>query len=1285
MFHIRKLLVGGFLSICTVSSTYAQKSMENKIDWKTNTIDLLDQSGTKKIEVFDGAIYDHRYHDLPLVTGTLSGSFSSIVLEDAAYKEVSIELSNEQKKNIKEQPIVEFGPLFERKKEFTGYTILPYRINKNTGKYEVLTRYKINAIQGNSTRATRAARNYASNSVLNSGNWFKLGINSTGIHKLSYDNLVSLGIDPTTIDPRNIRIYGNGGGMLPEHNLIERYDDLVENHIYVSGENDGVFDRNDYILFYARGPLSILPNNNAQVMYHEQHPYSSEYFYFISADLGPGKRVQNSAVPSGNVTTTITDYNEFYLHEIERSTGVNTTIRSGRIRWGEEFGAQSEYTFNFEVPDVITSKPMKIMVDMIGRSEAPSNSQFRLKYNNTPIGNYTAFGVDFDYIGTYGQIINTNYLNVTPNNNVNINIEFIRPNFSSIGYLNYITVNAIRKLKIINNEIRFRSFESVGSGNIAQFIVESPSVSNTFVWDISDKISPKNMPLTIQGTNVIFNSESSALKEFCAFVGSNFKTPNLVGRIENQNLHGLGFYDFIIITHPDFLSQANRLAEFRTTNNNLRCLVITPDKIYNEFSSGTQDASAIRDFLKMFYDRAGNNELNMPKYVLLFGDGSYDNLGLVSSNSNYIVTYESRQSTSPITSYVSDDYFGLLDDVEGNWELANPSYGSTALDLAVGRLPVRNALQATQMVDKIIHYSNSSTLGDWRNKYVLIADDEDGNLHFTHAENHYRTILSRTNTVNVDKIYMDAYQQISTPAGNRYPEVNAQFNQRVNTGALVINYIGHGGENGLGHEKILTIDDISTWKGFNNMPVLLTATCSFSRWDDPAFQSAGELSLLQPNGGAIALFTTTRVVYAHQNETINRSFLQSLFDSTNRGSTNTLGDIYRKTKNRNGVGIGLDQRNFSLLGDPSLPFALPKYNVITESINDIPTNASNADTIKALKTITIKGAITDNNGNIITSANGTIFPAVYDKITNQKTLGQDRGSSASNFEVRRNVIYKGKASVVNGRFSFSFVVPKDINYTYGFGRISYYARIGANDANGAFDSVYVGGSSDNLIDDKVGPEMQLFLNNENFVNNGITGDAPTLIVKLKDQNGINTVGNGIGHNITASLNNGTKTEKIDLNEFYEATLDSYQEGEIRYTFNKLNPGNYKLTVKAWDVVNNSSEISTDFTVIESKNFNIDRVLNYPNPFTTNTAFQFEHNRPGDDLQAMVQVYTISGKLVKTIIKNISSSGSRISDITWDGKDEYGDKLARGVYVYRMKVRASDGSIADKYEKLVILK
>ncbi len=1285
-YHFNLILVI-FCTFGALNTVSAQSILSKKLTWRSSEILAPDQTNSIKLESFDGAVFDYRYKNLSFYTERIKGSFHSVEIIQAQYETLSQPLSKEQKDSISSSPKIYSGLVYDRKVAHTLIRILPYRINSN-GTVEKLVSFQIRMLPLALKSTGNASRVYASNSVLKNGEWFKMGISSSGMYKITYDDLAKLGLYVDQINPKNIRIYGNGGGIVPEANYITRYDDLQENAIQVIGEEDGKFNPGDYILFYGRGPNETTVDINNNIIQNTTNPYSYESFYFLNVDKGAGKRMSIQANDPNTATQTIDDYNYFAYHEKNYSTGLNTTIKSGRERYGEEFNNQTVYDFNFNIPDVVTSKATKIRVDLLARVQYPYTSSFVIKANGTKVSTMICEGVKFSYEWPYGNTASTGNLTIATSENINLNIQYNRPDISAIGYLNFIWVNAYRKLKMNSNQLNFINTSAYGAGKISQYSLTTINPASTIVLDVTNKTEPKIQTTQINGNNLLFTLNGDVIREFQAYSGSDFSAPRMLGKIENQDLHALGQYDLIIITHPEFKQEAERLAEFRKTNNNLRSLVVLPSQIYNEFGSGAQDASAVRDFVKMFYDRAGNNIAEMPKYLLMFGDGSYDNLDIIKSNSNYVVTFESRNSIAPFGSYVSDDFFGFLDDIEGDWDY-NPSadYGAVALDVAVGRLPVRNSLQAKQMVDKIIHYSNSETFGDWRNKYVLIADDQDGNLHQEDAEFHAATIKSRNKDFNIDKIYLDSYQQMSTPSGNRYPEVNAAFNQRVNTGALVINFIGHGGENGLAHEKILTIEDINSWKGLDNMPVLLTATCSFSRWDDPAFQSAGELSLLNPNGGAIALFTTTRIVYANENKTINDSFVKALFDSTNAGGTNTLGDIFRTSKNYNGIGVEINQRNFTLLGDPSLPFATPKYKVITESINNKPIDTANADTIKALSTIQIKGYIADKNGNLLSNYNGIVYPAIYDKKTMQKTLAQDKGvggSTVMSYEVQKSVIYKGKASVQNGRFTFSFVVPKDISYNIGYGRISYYAQLGTVDANGSYDSVMVGGSSNSIINDTQGPEMSIYLNDENFAPGGITGENPLLIVKVSDQHGVNTVGNGIGHNITATLTSEAGVQKIDLNEYYEATLDSYQAGEIQYPLTKLSPGNYKLSVKAWDVLNNSSEKTTEFTVLDSKEFAIDRVYNYPNPFTTNTGFQFEHNRPGDQLDVMVQIFTVSGKLVKTIQQNIPGAGSRVSNIAWDAKDEYGDKLARGVYVYRMKVKSSDGTIADKYQKLVIL-
>lgn len=1281
-------IIAFFSIFCATSVSFAQINTTRKLQWEISTISNNDGKTTEQIESFPEATFDYSLKNLSFYTEKLKGSYQSIEISNPIYASSNQKFSKSQLDFIKSEASLEFEPVYERKTISTLVRILPYRKNE-AGQIEKLISFDLRTLSGSNKASTPlASRTYASNSVLQTGNWYKLGVTSTGMYKLGYEQLQSLGIAVDQINPKNIRIYGNGGGFLPEANYLSRYDDLQENAIQVVGEDDGVFNKGDYILFYAKGPNNISIDFTNKILQNNTNPYSSESFYFITSDLGLGKRMSTQSSSNAVPTITINDYNYFDVYEKSYSTGVNSTIKSGRERYGEEFNNQTSYDFNFNIPDVVTSKSLKIRADLIGRVQAPGSSSFQVKYNGQIVSTINCSGVEFTYDEAYGNIVTTGLMNLIPNENIGLTITYNKPDITALGYLNFIWVNAYRNLKMLGNQMTFRNVDAFGAGIIAQYNFLASTPSNTTILDVSDKINPKIQEVITNGNVLTYTLAGDEMKEFIAYSGNNFASPRLVGKIANQNLHALGQYDFIIITHPDFKNEADRLAEFRQTNNNLRTLVVLPSDIYNEFGSGAQDATAIRDFMKMFYDRAGNNTSEMPRYLLLFGDGSYDNLGIIKQNTNYIVTFESRNSTTPFGSYVSDDYFGLLDDIEGDWD-TNPraSYGAIALDVAVGRLPVQSPLQARQMVDKIIHYNNTETFGDWRNKYVLIADDQDDNLHLNHAEGHAAIIRSRNKDFNIDKVYLDSYQQISTPSGNRYPEVNAAFNQRVNSGALVINYIGHGGENGLAHEKILTIDDINNWKGIDNMPVLLTATCSFSRWDDPAFQSAGELCLLNPNGGAIAMFTTTRIVFAFDNKTLNEAFVKSLFDSTNVGGTNTLGDIFKNSKNYNGVGLSINQRNFTLLGDPSLPFATPKYKVITESINNKSLSATDVDTIKALSTIQIKGYIADKNGNLLSNYNGVVYPAVYDKKSNQKTLGQDKGLAGSNvtsYVVQKNVIYKGKASVQNGRFTFSFVVPRDISYSIGYGRLSYYAQLGNVDANGANDSVLVGGSFNATSSDVQGPEMKVYLNDENFATGGITGENPMLIVKLNDEHGVNTVGNGIGHNITATLTTNNEVQKIDLNEYYESTLDSYQSGEIKYPFAKLSAGKYTLSVKAWDVFNNSSEKTTEFTVLDSKNFSIDKVYNFPNPFTTSTGFQFEHNRPGDNLSVMIQVFSVSGRLVKTIEQEIGNAGSRVANIAWDGKDDYGDKLARGVYVYRVKVKASNGNIADKYQKLVVL-
>ncbi|NBX80586.1 MAG: T9SS C-terminal target domain-containing protein [Flavobacteriales bacterium] len=722
--------------------------------------------------------------------------------------------------------------------------------------------------------------------------------------------------------------------------------------------------------------------------------------------------------------------------------------------------------------------------------------------------------------------------------------------------------------------------------------------------------------------------------------------------------------------------------------------VVKTDDIYNEFSSGAPDAGAIRMFAKMFYDRAALAPTTKPKYMLLFGDGTYDPKNRVSNNNNYVLTYQVDQSENHISALVTDDFFGMLDN--------NEAIGSSdLLDIGIGRILVSNTTQAKQQVDKIEHYlkngstlfqnqgascclgeNSTNTFGDWRLKFVQVADDEEGGYFLnSDTEPQYKWVKNNHREMNCDKLYMDAFPQQTSAGGQRYPDVYNAITDRVQRGALIVNYVGHGGEVGLAEERVVTIPQIQSWTNINALHLFVSATCEFTKYDDPSRVSAGEWASLNPSGAAIALMTTTRSVYFGVNSNTGIAFYHNVFQRDAQGQPLTFGEIVRRTKNE--AGNSDNKRSFTLIGDPALKIALPTYQVVTDSINGLSPQVT-VDTLKALSRVTIKGHLIDNNGQVLTSYNGVITPSIFDKIKNQKTLGQDPNSPVINYELQRNIVYKGKASVKNGYFEFSFVVPKDIALNYGNGKISYYANNEATDAVGYDTTFTIGGIDPNGITDEQGPTLEAFMNDEKFVNGSVTDASPVLLLKAFDENGINTIGNGIGHDIIAVLD-GDVANPIVLNDFYVSNLDDFQRGEIRYQIPNLTNGSHRLEIKVWDVNNNSSTASIDFVVQEKQAPNLENVYNYPNPFTTKTSFMFEHNQACSSLDVQVQIYTVSGKLVKSISKIVPTVGFRSEGIEWDGKDEYQDQLAKGVYVYRLKIKNSDGLTTEKTEKLVILR
>ena len=1094
-------------------------------------------------------------------------------------------------------------------------------------------------------------------SVLAQGDWYKISTTKNGIYKLSYSSIIDLGIDVDNLQIRAIKLYGNGGGMLPHLNSDFRHNDLPEMAIKIyDSNNNGVFESSDYILFYGMSADIWKLNVSTNLFEHMTHLFSDKVYYFLTVDnQGEGKRIESKNTLQ-NPTKTITDYNAFSYHEQE----LENIIHSGKKWFGERFSYDNSQNFSFTFPNLILSEAVNIKTAVVGRSLQSSN--FRIHANSTFLSTLNVPNVVTTYATEYAKEASSNSLFNSNSTNIDVNLEYSSDDSGAEAWLNYIEINARRELKLSGNYLTFRDVESL-SDEIGKFEIEN--ANGVIVWDVSDPTNVLELPTNLVGNVLSFNDSLNSINEYMAFNSSAYLTPALHSSVVNQDLHGISNnIEFVIVSHPDFLSAANRLADFHLEKDNMNSIVVTPQQVYNEFSSGMQDVSAIRDFLKHQYDK----ENSALKYLLLFGDGSYDPKNRVNNNTNFIVTYQSANSTHPTQTYVTDDYFGLLDDDEG-------LFINDLVDIGIGRFPVATLKEANVLVDKVERYYEKPSFGSWRNDVAFIADDgdaNDGNTHMWQADSLANHLADNYDEINIQKIYLDNYYQESTPGGPRSSATQSAINNKVDKGALLINYTGHGGPLGLTQERILEVDQINKWSNIDNLPLFMTATCKFSYFDNPEEKSAGEYVLLNENGGAIALLSTTRLVFVGPNYNLNTKFIQNIFKKQD-GEFPRLGDLFKTTKVLSGTSA--NNRNFTLLGDPALRLAYPKYDVRTTIVSD---------TLKALSEVTIEGEI-EEGGFFISDFNGTIYPTVYDKELIKTTLGQE-SCTPMPYRDQNNILYKGAATVTDGKFSFSFIVPKDIAYNYGAGKISYYAVSDDEnpiDASGSEKEFVIGGSADDVVYDYDEAELSLFINTRTFKDGGITDENPILIADVFDESGINTVGNGIGHDITAVLDGNTSNPYV-LNDFYESAKDDFTKGTINFPFYNLEKGEHTLTLKVWDVFNNSSEATINFVVSDENEFTIADYITYPNPFSTNTDIYFQHNKPNQNLDVVLEIYSINGVLVKRFEESYNDDGYRVGPINWNGKDEYGGNLSAGIYIAKLNIYAEDGAFTSNSIRIILL-
>ncbi|RXP63373.1 T9SS C-terminal target domain-containing protein [Lutibacter sp. HS1-25] len=1121
--------------------------------------------------------------------------------------------------------------------------------------------YEISKAQNKQTK--KAA---VKNSVLASGDWYKFSIDTTGVFKIDKSFLQSLGMNVNGINPKNIQIYGNGGAMLPFKNSEFRHNDLQQNAIFVSGEDDGSFDNNDYILFYGQGPNKWFNSNNTlDGLEHQYNIFSDEAYYFITVGTSEGLRIANQTPITEDADFQVSNFDDFTFFEVDK---VNL-FAVGQQWFGDNYSIQNEHSYSIPFNNIDSSKDLTVRVRSV--AESSITTQMNVKVNNQDLFNFNlgaSFGLNHASAsrgsGKLTMSGNSVPIKITYNNNGNP---------SANAYLDYIEVLGLKQLKSLGKQFSFRNFNTNKTNGIFEFVIENGSGVEA-VWDVTNPLKPINIENQSSASTFNFKVNGGVNHEYIALNSSDYYLPKRlsVSKVVNQNLHSLNNVDYIIVTKKYLMDVAQKLADYHVQNSNLIVKVISLEEIYNEFSSGAPDLTAIRDFARNLYTNATTNQL---KYICLFGDASYDYKDRISGNNNVVPVFEAYESFNLASSYVTDDYYGMMDENEGG-------LGSfDRQDIATGRIPVTEPLQASQVVNKILNYYSANSFGSWRNQITLVADDIDAegeSIIEVSMEKLADTIAANKPVFNLKKIYADAYVQVSSSGGNKYPTVNVDITNQVEKGTLLVDYFGHGGEGGWAAEGILTVPEIQAYNNSVKMPLFVTVTCEFTRFDNPLRKTAGEYLIWNAKGGSSSLISTTREIYISVGQSFNERLIKPLLNFNNENYT--IAASLLNVKNQ----FSTNQRFFIYyFGDPAMPLNIPKPNVRITKMNGVDINQS-LDTIKALSFVKFEGEVTDDFGTVLNDFNGEFEVTVFDKPILTKTLDNDNHNFVMFFDVLESKIFTGRSKVENGLFAFEFVASKDIKVANGKGKLSLYATNKSIDKAGYNLDIVVGGINNDAPEDTTGPTIQLYMNDLNFVEGGNTNESPNFIAVLEDENGINTSITAVDHDIIAILD-GDQYNPIILNDFYETDLDTYKKGKVTYPFRNLSVGPHTISLKVWDTYNNLSESTFSFVVVDDSDLVLTNVLNYPNPFSTYTEFWFGHNKPNQLLNVQVQIFTVSGKLVKTINEAVQTEGNLSRSISWNGLDDFGSKIGKGVYVYKLKVEAVDSNIkAEKIEKLVIL-
>ncbi len=1112
------------------------------------------------------------------------------------------------------------------------------------------------------------ADSYATESVLAKGNWVKIKVQGSNIHSISATDLRNWGFN----DINTVKVFGYGGAPISLVMDSRQKDDLIQVPILKT---------QNQIIFYAQDVTTWKTDSEIGFIQY-QHPYATEAYYFVTDrdDIEQLYITETEAMPLTGGEE-ISTFNERMFHEIESSS----PCESGNYLLGEDFRFTTSRDYKFTLDGYVSGTPVKIKTAFATKTTGGSGSTLSFKANGTALESS-----EYDKIPAMGSqgysLINTTEtvkIIELDNNELSYSIKYSPTGAVLIANLDYITINYTAELTATK---KFRTSKDTKTFDVINL---SEANSTTHVWDITELSSPISLKGELNGSDYRFSPNKGGYREYVAFnENMTLSQPQLVEKIKNQNLHGEATPDMIIISPDEFKAQAQRIADLHLQLDSMRVLVVTPDKIYNEFSSGTPDYMAYRKLAKMFYDRGIDNDGHKLGYILLFGRGTYDNRQLTTAIKALkypkLLTWQTDDGDDEIDSFTTEDILGMMADGSG----ANIS--ANKMDIAVGRMPVKSVTEAKNVVDKLYSYTTKVDFGSWKNNVLMIADDMNNAVHMEQAdaviENHKRN--GGENYV-YNRIFLDAFEVESTGSGRSFPEARKKMFQKLNEGVLYLNYIGHSGNVAWTHDGLLSYNDINSMY-LKHYPFMLTASCEFTRYDK-ADETGGETLFLNPRGGAIALISTARQVMISDNGILNKNIANYMFNYDKDGKHLRIGDILRLGKNA--LGNNTNKLKFILVGDPALRLSYPTYGVKLESINNEEISNDNMPAFKARQSLTLKGHITDENGNKATDFNGAVIPTLYDTEIEVTTHGYSGFSSNDGkvytFLDRSNKLSVAKDSVINGEFTVKIAIPSEINAPSAFDNytpamINFYASSDNGiEANGNNEQFYIYGYDSDIETDTIGPVIDMFvINSESFKNGDNVNESPLVIAKIHDENGINLSNSGIGHQMSLCLDQD-KTYS-DVSAYYSPDFSSIgNAGSISYNLDNLSEGTHSLRLKVWDTFNNSSEQTISFNVIKGLKPEMHDVYAIGNPATTETKFYIRHNRPDSQIIVTLYVYDLMGRLVWSTQESGKSDMFTSFPITWNLTDMAGRRVPRGIYIYKAGISTDGKNEITKAKKLAV--